>query len=111
MIKVLIDPDELVGMPYDAMQFNCWTFIETCLDVPKIGTIVEDMAEATINENIPYFLEITKPTNYCLVILGKKHIGIYKDGHVYHNDRDMVKCESLRAMKRKYAKIAYYTKD
>ena len=110
-MKILQDPDTLVGTKYDAMQFNCWTFIETCLDVPKIGTIVEDMAEATINEHIPYYIELKEPIDYCLVILGKSHIGIYKDGHVYHADRDMVKCESLRAMKRKYAKIAYYTKD
>ena len=109
-MRLLKDPNELVGKPYDSEMYHCWHFIEECLDVPKLHHIAVSTAQADFNENIPFFIEIDEPINYCLAVLGTKHVGIYKDNHIYHADRDMVKCESLRAMRRKYNTLRYFDK-
>jgi len=109
-MHIKTEPDTLVGKEYDADTFNCWTFIETCLDVPTIKNISIDTAKEQIEENKPFFIERLEPVNYCLVLLGDHHIGIYKDGGVYHADRDRVKYEPIRNMRRKYKTISYYDK-
>jgi len=109
-MHILREPDELVGKPYDAETFHCWHFIEECLDVPRLQHLSVDRAEENINDNLPFFIEREEPMDYCLVLLGTRHIGIYKNGNVYHNDRDAVKCQPLRVLKRLYNPITYYDK-
>ena len=109
-MHILKEPDDFIGTPFDADSFHCWTLVEKCLDVPTLHGISVSRAEENINDNLPYFLERENPLNYCIVMLGKKHVGIYKDGNVYHADRDMVKCQPLRVLSRLYNPIKYYDK-
>lgn len=102
------DPDTLIGKRYDEQSYHCYDFIVECLDVPSLDDISVATAESDIRDNTPFYKEIDIPVNYCIIVLGKKHIGIFKDGYIYHNDRDCVKAESMRTMQRKYTKMRYY---
>ena len=104
------DHNTLVGKPYHPEQYHCWDFIEECLEVPSLQGIAVDVAKSNIDEYKPFFIERLEPVNYCLVLMNEHHIGIWKDGRVYHADRDAVKCENIRSIRRKYAKITYYDK-
>jgi len=110
-MKVIKNPDELVGTPYNKDTFHCWHFIETCLDVPKLDDIAIETAQKDIDKNKPYYVELKTPIDYCLALLCGKHIGIYYNNMIYHADRDMVKCETMRAMQRKYPIITFWDKE
>jgi len=107
-LKLKLDPDSLVGKPYDKKNYHCWHFIEECLEVPTLSDIAVDTAVQNIYENMPYFQECDTLDNYCLVLLGEKHIGIYYDNHIYHNDIGGVKCEPFRQIARKYTDVKFY---
>ncbi len=109
-MMILREPDELVGKKYDEETYHCWSFIEECLVVPTLHNIAVSRAEENVNDNMAYFIEMENPLNYCIVLLGKKHVGIYVSGNVYHNDIDAVKCQPLRALKRLYPSVKYFDK-
>jgi len=107
-LKLLTNPNDLVGKPYDKETYHCYHFIEECLNVPKL----DDIAVGTVSNDIERYKDlftlIVFPIDYSIVLLGKTHIGIYHDGRIYHNDTQGVRCESLRIIKLKYNSIKYF---
>ena len=109
-MKMRKNPDLLVGKPYNEENYNCYHFVAECLVMPSIDEIAVSHAKQQISDNLPHYEQLPAPIDYCLVLLGNKHIGTYYKGYIYHNDVHMVKADSLRVIQRKYAKIAYYDK-
>ena len=105
------DPKDLIGKPYDKINYHCYDFVSECLNMPNLQGVAVDVAKQNMDEYKPFFIELLHPVDNCVVVMGETHIGIYKDGGVYHNDRNMVKHESFRIIRRKYNKIEFYDKD
>jgi len=107
---ISINPNELIGMKYDKDNFHCYNFLEKVYgeNIPNLKDVAVNSAKDDINQYKELFSEIKYPTAYCVAVLGDKHIGIYKNSHIYHNDIDGVRCENVRAMKLKYKDIKYY---
>lgn len=104
----MIDMNTLIGKPYDKENYHCWHFIEEVLNVPTLKDVHVDTAKDDVEKYKNVFKEITKPENYCIVLLGVSHIGIWYKDHVYHNDTHGVRAEPMRVIKMKYASIKYY---
>lgn len=104
----MIDMNNLIGKPYDKENYHCWHFIEEVLDVPTLSDVHVDTAKDDVEKYKNVFAEILEPTNYCIVLLGVSHIGIWYNGTIYHNDIHGVRSETLRVIKMKYASIKYY---
>ena len=104
----MIDINSLIGKPYDKDTYHCWTFVEEALDVPTLKDVHVDTANNDIKKYIDMFKEITVPTNYCLVLIGKSHIGIWYNGGIYHNDTRGVRYESLRVIKMRYPTFKFF---
>ena len=109
-MKLKINPDTLVGKPYDKETFNCYDFLCECTDMPSLNGIAVDAAIDNVNEYKPFFIERLEPVDYCIVILGDSHLGIVYGNGAYHADKDMVKYESFRVLRRKYNKLEFYDK-
>jgi len=103
-----ISPNSLIGKQYDKDTYHCYHFIEECLNVPKLDDVAVDTVINDIEKYRELFSEIIFPIDYCIALLGDKHIGIYHDGGVYHNDTQGVRYQSLRVMKMQYKTIRYY---
>lgn len=110
-MKLKINPDTLVGKTYNKETYNCYDFVRECVDMPSLQGVAVDAAMENVNEYKPFFIQRLEPVDYCIVILGTSHLGLYYQGGVYHADRDMVKYESIRVLRRKYNMIEYYDKD
>ena len=104
----MTDINSLIGKPYDAKEYHCWHFIEDVLDVPTLKDVHVDTAKDDVNKYIGLFTEIDKPFNYCIVLIGKSHIGIWYNNGIYHNDTHGVRYEPMRAMKLRYPTFKYY---
>ncbi len=107
-MKLIKNPDELIGKRWDEISYHCYDFVSECLEMPALSGIAVTMAKDNISEHKPFYRELLEPKDFCLVLMGDRHIGIYKDGGVYHADRDCVKYESIRNIRRKYQIIEYY---
>ena len=104
----MIDINTLIGKPYDKEAYHCWSFIEEVLDVPTLKDVHVDTANDDIEKYINRFTEIDKPVDYCLVLIGKNHIGIWYNGGIYHNDKRGVRYEPLRVLKFTYPSFKYF---
>ena len=104
----MIDINTLVGKPYDKENYHCWHFIEDVLDVPLLKDVHVDTANDDVDKYIGLFEEILTPQKYCIVLMGKSHIGIWYNDGIYHNDEHGVRYESKRVLKMKYPSFKYY---
>ncbi len=104
----MIDINTLIGKPYDKENYHCWHFIEDVLDVPLLKDVHVDTANDDVDKYIGLFEEIQTPQNYCIVLLGKSHIGIWYNGGIYHNDEQGVRYEPQRVLKMKYPSFKFY---
>lgn len=104
----MIDINSLVGKPYDKDNYHCYHFIEEVLDVPKLKDVHVDTAKNDIEKYKGLFKELIQPENYCIVVLGDTHVGIWYRFNIYHNDTHGVRCESERVMRMKYKYFTYY---
>lgn len=100
--------NSLIGKPYDKENYHCWTFIEDVLDVPTLKDVHVDSALNDVEKYKGLFEELNTPEDYCIVVLGESHIGIWYQGNIFHNDTHGVRCESYRNMKLKYRTFKYY---
>ena len=107
-MTLLKNPNELIGTPYDTDKYHCWHFIEECLDVPTLNDISVHTVKNDVNKYKDLFTQIETPVNYCIILIGDKHIGIYYNNGAYHNDVGGVRYESLRTLKLKYKGFKYY---
>jgi hypothetical protein len=67
-----------------------------------------ESAKDDVSKYIGLFTELNTPVNGCIVLLGKRHIGVFYDGMIFHNDRMGVRAETQRALKYKYNGFKYY---
>ena len=104
----MTDINKLVGKQYDKENYHCWHFIEEALDVPLLCDVHVDTANDDVEKYIGLFNEIETPTNYCIVLLGDIHIGIWYNNGIYHNDTHGVRYEPLRSIKYRYKSLRYY---
>lgn len=100
--------NSLIGTPYDKENYHCWTFIEDVLDVPTLKDVHVDTALNDVAKYEGLFEEMMTPENYCIVLLGSSHIGIWYRYNIYHNDSHGVRCESERVMRMKYPTFRYF---
>ena len=104
----MIDINTLVGKPYDKENYHCWHFIEDVLDVPLLKDVHVDTANDDVDKYIGLFEEILTPQKYCIVLMGKSHIGIWYNDGIYHNAEHGVRYEPKRVFKMKYPAFKYY---
>ncbi len=104
----MIDINSLVGKPYDKDNYHCWHFIEEVLDVPRLKDVHVDTARDDVEKYKGLFIELAQPENYCIVVLGSSHIGIWYRYNIYHNDTHGVRCESERVVRMKYPSFQYF---
>ena len=104
----MMDINTLVGKPYDKENYHCWHFIEEVLAVPTLKDVHVDTANDDVEKYIGLFMEIDAPVNYCIVLIGKSHIGIWYNGGIYHNDTRGVRYESMRVIKMRYPTFKYF---
>lgn len=105
----MTDINALIGKPYDHVSYHCWHFIEEVLPVPKLENVHADCAKADVDKYTELFNEIQFPTDYCIVLLGDTHVGIWYNNGIYHNDKSGVRYESYRVMKLKYKGFKWYS--
>ena len=107
MIEVL---NSLVGKKYDSDNYHCYHFIEEVLsNAPKLKNIHVDTALGDIEKYRHLFYAISSPEDYCIVLLGAQHIGIYFQKGVFHNNQvSGVHYTDMRTAKLTYNKISYY---
>ena len=105
MIKKL---NSLIGKQYNKEKYHCWHFIEEVLDVPTLKEVHVNTALNDIEKYKGLFDQIESPVDFCIVVLGSSHIGIWYRYNIYHNDTHGVRCESERIMKIKYPTFRYY---
>ena len=98
----------LIGKPYDKENYHCWSFIEEVLNVPTLKDVHVDTALNDVEKYKGLFEELLQPENYCIVLLGSSHIGIWYRYNIYHNDTQGVRCESERVMRMKYPTFRYF---
>ena len=104
----MIDINTLIGKAYNKDNYHCWTFIEDVLDVPKLKDVHVDTANDDVDKYIDLFTEIITPQKYCIVLMGRSHIGIWYNNGIYHNDIQGVRYETFRALKYRYPTFKYY---
>lgn len=104
-------PDKLIGKRYDEESYHCWHFIEECISVPKLDDIAVSTVKNDIEKYKDLFTEIKEPIDNCIALLGDKHVGIYYNRGIYHNDVNGVSYHHLRAIKIIYPSIKYYKVD
>lgn len=102
--------NDLVGKPYDKINYHCYHFIEEVLDVPKLLDVHTNTAKDDVSHYKDLFEEIDEPEDYCIALLGISHIGIYYKGGIFHNDVQGVKYDRTRNIKLRYKSIVYYLK-
>ncbi len=107
-MKYKVNPNSLVGKAFDHVDYHCYSFIEECLDVPRLDEVAVSTARNDIHKHKGLFELIEHPEDYCIVLLGDSHVGIYYNNGIYHNDICGVRYESMRVMKLKYNKVVYY---
>ncbi len=107
-MNMKINPQELLGKKYNEVSYHCWHFIEECLEVPTL----KDVAVATARNDIIHkkhlFKRIQEPTECCIATLGAKHVGIYMNGVIFHNEEGGVHADPIRKLKLLYRSIEYY---
>ena len=108
MKTILNKLNSLIGKAYNAETYHCYHFIESVLPVPKLKDVHVDTALNDISKYKDLFVEIDSPEDFCIVLLGDKHIGIYYNGGIYHADKPMVRYESMRVMKMKYKGFKWF---
>lgn len=104
----MTDINTLIGKPYDKENYHCWHFIEDVLNVPKLKDVHVDTAKNDVEKYVGLFTEISVPKNYCIVLLGDSHIGIWYNNGIYHNDNHGVRYEPARSIKMRYKSFKYY---
>lgn len=94
--------DNYVGLPYDHLEFNCWTFV-TKVYKEQLGINIQDFTPTkgkrdftkTVEENFSTetsetWQEVNMPFNYCLVMMKSLkgfhgcHFGVWYNNHLYH---------------------------
>ena len=98
----------LVGKPYDKENYHCYHFIEEAINVPTLKDVHVDTAKDDVMKYKGLFTEIETPEDYCVVLLGSSHIGVWFRHNIYHNDTHGVRCESERTLRMRYTKFTYY---
>ena len=98
----------LVGKEYNEDTFHCWNLVEAVLPVPKLKDVHVASANDDVDKYLHLFTELKEPVDFCIVLLGKSHVGIYYQGGIYHADKPMVRYEKMRAMKLKYKGFKWY---
>ena len=101
------NPNELIGKIYHPHFYHCYDFILECLDVPSLEEISVNTAQKDFDDNLKHFVQIDKAIDYCIAKLGNKHIGIYYQDGIYHNDIYGVRWQNLRTMSMQY-NITYW---
>lgn len=106
--------NSLIGKPYDAYKFHCWTLIEDLLDdAPKIkGTAntltvsVKHFKKELLSHSLQ---EVTDYQNKDIIILGKNnsffHAGVFYENGVIHASEQGVVYQSLKDIKKLYTEI------
>ena len=80
-----MSPYTLIGKKYDEKKYNCLHFVEEILGY-SLGVPADVLRAKELMGNVlPNWVECT-PYNLCVVKLGSKHIGLYYDGYIFHND-------------------------
>lgn len=100
--------NEFIGKPYDKEKYHCWHFIEEALDVPKLSDVHVDTAKGDVEKYKGLFEEIDTPEDYCIVLLGSSHVGVWFRHNIYHNDTHGVRCETERSLRMRYPYFTYY---
>lgn len=108
MTDIIKKLNDLIGKPYHEINYHCYSFIEEVLNVPKLDDVHVATAKDDVNKYIGLFREKTFPTDFCIVLLGKSHIGVFFNGYIYHNDVKGVRAETVRAMKYRYNNFKFY---
>lgn len=105
----LIDKlNQSIGTPFDSVSFHCYHFVQSILPVPNLFNIHIETAKDDVNKYRYLFEKIDTSEDFCVVLLGDKHIGVgYKDG-AYHADKPSVRYETYRVLKMKYKTIEFY---
>ncbi len=98
----------LIGKAYDKDHYHCWHFVEEVLDVPTLQDVHVDTAKGDVEKYKGLFEEIEAPVDYCIVLLGSSHVGIYFRHNIYHNDTQGVRCESMRVLRMRYPSFQYF---
>lgn len=104
----MIDINSLVGKPYDKERYHCWHFVEEVLDVPTLQDVHVDTAKDDVEKYKNLFMEAVSPSDYCIVLIGESHIGIWYNNGIYHNDTHGVRYEPFRSIKMRYKSFKYY---
>jgi len=107
-MKLLTNPNTLIGKKYNKDDYHCYHFIEECLSVPKLDDVAVDTVSNDIEKYRDLFTEIVFPIDYCIALLGDTHIGIYYSGGIYHNNSHGVAYQSLRVIRLNYKEVKYY---
>lgn len=107
-MKLIKNPNEIIGKEYNPHTYHCYHFMEECLNVPRLEDVATDTVLDDVIKYKDMFMPIKEPIAYCVALLGDKHIGIYLNDGVYHNDTTGVRYERLRNIKRKYKTVSYY---
>lgn len=107
-MRLLKNPNELIGKLYDEEHYHCYTFLEEVVDVPQLKAISVALASEDVAKHISKFKEIEEPFPYCIALLGESHIGLYFENGCYHNDTGGVRYEPLRSLKLKYKGVKFY---
>lgn len=100
--------NKLIGKPYNKITYHCWHFIEEVLDVPTLEDIHADSSLDDIEKYKLLFEEIESPIDFCIVLIGDNHVGIWYNGGIYHNDTLGVRYEAIRAISYRYRSFKYY---
>ena len=100
--------NSLIGKPYDKENYHCYHLLSDTLDVPSLKDVHVDTALGDIAKYKDMFIQIDNAVNMCIVLIGKKHIGIYYNGGIFHNDTHGVRYEPLRVIKLRYRTFKYY---
>ncbi len=98
----------LVGKAYDAEKYHCYHFIEEVLPVPVLTEVHVDTAKGDFEKYKDRFDRIDEPVDFCIVQLGEKHIGIWYQDGIFHNDIQGVRYETQRVMKMKYKNFTFF---
>lgn len=112
--------ESLIGRPYDAERFHCWTLVEELVpEAPKLKVIGGNYTSAIkqfkeqINNNVKQYIEVReRPQSSDIVLAGNNYINhagvlVEEDGTflVVHNDKNGVHVEPMYYFMKNYKQI------
>lgn len=111
------DLNKYIGLPYDALDFNCWHLMVKVLH-EVYGIAVPN--KPSVDGLRPFTTQLEKPVEGCMVLMfpfsihTPDHVGVFiGDGQVLHchGAAPSSVINLLRSCKRLYWKIEYYAFD